>query len=51
VAQVLPLQRLAKLPRQAAAQHPAPAPAAAASAPDEWLAVAQQQFPAARWSP
>jgi len=50
VAQVLPLQRLAKLPRQPAAQHPTPAPAAAASTPDDWLAAAQQQFPAARWS-
>jgi uncharacterized iron-regulated membrane protein len=45
VAAVLPLQRLAKL--QAAAL---PAPAGAALGPDAWLAAAQGEFPAARWS-
>ncbi|PZP28373.1 MAG: hypothetical protein DI603_19610 [Roseateles depolymerans] len=61
IAAVLPVQRLAKLPGSKGAKagkagpadtRPAPAqdPAPAASAPDEWLAVAQQQFPTARWS-
>lgn len=45
VAAVLPLQRLAKL--QAAA---VPATAGAALGPDAWVAAAQREFPAARWS-
>lgn len=44
VAAVLPLQRLAKL----SAMRSAPGPAA--WGPDDWVAAAQRQFPAARWT-
>lgn len=46
VAAVLPLQRLAKLPK-ASAEAGAAGPSLG---PDAWLAVAQQAFPNARWS-
>lgn len=47
VAAVLPLQRLAKLPKAAPGTAPAAGPAVG---PDAWVAAAQQAFPAARWS-
>ncbi|MFG6490176.1 PepSY-associated TM helix domain-containing protein [Roseateles sp. BYS78W] len=48
VSAVLPLERLPKAARAAAATELAPA--GPALAPDEWVALAERQFPQARWS-
>ncbi|MFN3303396.1 MAG: PepSY-associated TM helix domain-containing protein [Roseateles sp.] len=45
VAAVLPLQRLAKLPKTTSGAATAPS-----LGPDAWVEAAQQEFPAARWS-
>ncbi|MFG6459536.1 PepSY-associated TM helix domain-containing protein [Roseateles sp. BYS96W] len=47
VAAVLPFEKPAKAPRAGASAEAAPGPALA---PDEWVALAQRQFPHARWS-